>query len=268
VIVQKIKKEFAKEAENNKITLNTILPDQPLIVNVDSDKIMQIFTNLVSNAIRFTSAGGEVVLSIKDDKDGILCSVSDTGIGIAKENLGKLFSKFEQFGRVEGPGYKGTGLGLAIAKGLVEKHGGKIWVESEIGEGTTFWFTLEKTAAPKILLVDDEPKIIDIVKGFLKNEKYQFVEAYDGNEAIEKARKEVLSLILLDMMLPGMNGYEVIGRLKQDIRTHDIPIIINSAYQVDESRLRKINENAVIPILRKPLEADLLNQKVKEMLAV
>lgn len=267
-LVQKTQRSFNPEAEKKRIRLKTNLPEGLLNVYVDSDKMTQIFTNLVSNALRFTEEGGEVIMSVKDGRDVIECGVSDTGIGISKENLTRLFSKFEQFGRIEGPGYKGTGLGLTIAKALVEIHGGKIWVESEPGRGTSFYFTIEKVANPKILLVDDEPKIIDIVKGFLKNENYQILEAYDGIEAVEKARHERLSLILLDMMLPGMSGYEVIGRLKQDRRTHDIPIIVNSAYHVDESRLRKVNENAVIPILKKPIEPELLQEKIREMLVV
>ena len=267
-IVRKIHSSYLHEAEEKGIKLVSDLPKKEVKAYVDGDKVTQIFTNLVSNALRYTKEGGTVTIKVEDKEEEILCSVSDTGVGISKENIPKLFSKFEQFGRVEGPGYKGTGLGLTIAKGLVERHGGKIWVDSEVGKGTTFWFTLKKVEYPKILIVDDEQNMIDIIEKFLKEGDYRFIRSGDGIGAVELARNESPSLIVLDMMLPGMNGYEVIGRLKQDMRTKDIPIIITSAYEVDEDRLKSTNGNAAIPVLKKPVEPEDLQYKVKELLSV
>ena len=109
----------------------------------DRDKLAEVFTNLIGNSIKFTKKG-YVEVAVADKGDTVECSVSDTGIGIEKENLPKAFNKFEQFGRVSGPGEKGTGLGLSIAKGLVELHNGKIWVGSELGKWTKFTFTIPK----------------------------------------------------------------------------------------------------------------------------
>jgi len=99
--------------------------------------------NLIGNAVKFTSAGS-ITISVTQKNDIIECSVADTGVGIGKDDLPKVFTKFQQFGRIAGPGEKGTGLGLSIAKGLVERHGGKIWVESKPGEGTKFTFQLPR----------------------------------------------------------------------------------------------------------------------------
>jgi hypothetical protein len=111
---------------------------------VDPEKITQVFINLISNALRFTQEAGKLTVEIKETEKEIECSVSDTGVGISAGDLPKVFSKFQQFGRIPGSGEKGTGLGLSIAKNIVEMHHGKIGVESKIGEGTKFTFTLPR----------------------------------------------------------------------------------------------------------------------------
>ena len=129
----------AKEI-NIKIEIDSLLPR----ILVDSEKIKQVVSNLISNAIKFTPQGGKIVLKATNNGEYIKISVSDTGIGISKNDISRIFNKFEQVtsAREKATGVKGTGLGLAIAKGIVEAHGGKIWVESELGKGSTFNFTL------------------------------------------------------------------------------------------------------------------------------
>lgn len=111
-------------------------------VSADADKIVQVFTNLIGNAIKFTPEKGKITVTIRERDRDVECSVADTGIGIAREDLGRVFNKFQQFGREPGGGAKGTGLGLAITKELVYMHKGKIWVESKPGKGSRFIFTL------------------------------------------------------------------------------------------------------------------------------
>ena len=265
-LVQRVKKSFEQQAEKMNVQLKTDLPDKSIVLFADEDKVMQIFHNLLSNAVRYTEAGGEISIRVEEKEEEVLCSVSDTGIGITKENLPKLFSKFEQIGRVEGPGYKGTGLGLAIVKGLVEKHGGTIGVESELGKGSNFWFTLKKVPFPKILIVDDDENVVQEVRTLLSEDGYGFWEAYNGIDAVTLARKEHPDLIILDMVLPGMNGYEVIGRLKQYEQTQAIPILIISAYSVDEKRLHQIDIPSAIPIQKKPINHVELRRNVTELL--
>jgi len=265
-VVQKAISSLQIQADEKRIQMKARLPDTDLNFFTDREKIMQIFQNLISNGIRFTKERGKVTVSIKDLDDHIQCQVSDTGIGIDKENIPRLFKKFEQFSRVEGPGYKGTGLGLAITKGLVERLGGKIEVRSHFGRGSTFTFTLPKEAFPKILIVDDEKMVVETIKRIFSLDQYHCDAAHDGVEAVEKAQKEKYALIILDVIMPQMSGYEVIGRLKQDNRTCDIPIIIMSGYAVDQDYLSQVNQNTAIPIIAKPIQPERLRSCVREIL--
>ena len=119
------------------------LPKKVEVINADRDRIADVLMNLIGNAVKFTEKG-TITVSLHEEADYVECSVSDTGIGIAKQNLPKVFNKFQQFGRAWGPGEKGTGLGLAIVKGIIDLHGGKVWIESEWHEGTKVSFRLPK----------------------------------------------------------------------------------------------------------------------------
>jgi two-component system phosphate regulon sensor histidine kinase PhoR len=135
---------FRAEAENKKISLCPELPLKLPQLYIDSDRIAQVLVNLIGNALKFTPAGGKVTVKAGELDESIQIEVIDTGVGITKENFSKLFDRFQQIDRKSGPGAKGTGLGLAISKSIVELHKGKIWVESEIGKGSRFIFTLPK----------------------------------------------------------------------------------------------------------------------------
>lgn len=263
-IVDKCIDSYLAQAEKKNLKIDRCFPRKKIKIYADPDKITQIFNNLLSNAIRYSKDGGNITIEVTDQKDLVKCSVTDTGIGIDKMNLHKLFSKFEQFKRIEGPGYKGTGLGLAIAKGLVEMHGGKIWAESEINKGTTFWFTLRKGETPTVLIVDDDKGIVETVKEILNDQGYLFLEAFDGMEAVDKAVQHAPSLVILDMRMPAMSGYEVIGRLKQDNRTNTIPILIMSAYSINKIKMDQMNLHAAIPVLRKPFAPQELKYFVRD----
>ncbi len=139
---------FRPQAEENRIQLETVVPTSISLVSADPDKIRQVFINVLSNAFKFTPEGGKVIIEAKnsDSGDFVEVCVKDTGVGIAKEDLQKVFDKFQQIkpagGKVKK--VKGTGLGLAIVKGILEAHGGRIWVESELDKGSNFVFTLPK----------------------------------------------------------------------------------------------------------------------------
>jgi len=134
---------FKPVAEKQMVVLSASVPDGTPKVFGDIDKVRQIFTNLVSNALKFTPEGGKITINCQEtDKHFVKCGVSDTGTGIPQDKLEKVFDRFYQVPESENKKPKGTGLGLAITKSIVDIHGGKIWVESEPGKGTTFWFTL------------------------------------------------------------------------------------------------------------------------------
>lgn len=143
-LAQQVARDFEPHARKRGLEIRTHFDDKKIEAFADRDKIVQIFMNLTNNAMKFTEKGF-IEVSVKDLGTIVECSVTDTGFGIAPQDLPNVFRKFFQFGRDAGPGAKGTGLGLAICKGLVELHHGKIWAESELGAGSKFAFHLPKT---------------------------------------------------------------------------------------------------------------------------
>ncbi len=143
LLIRMIAQAFEPKAKDKGLELRLDLPEMQIRVYADEDKLNQIFTNLVDNAVKFTSKGC-IEIGAEEKEKEIICRVRDSGIGIGPLDLPKIFDKFTQFVRKDGPGEKGTGLGLSIVKGLVELHRGRIWAESEPGRGTTVTFSLPK----------------------------------------------------------------------------------------------------------------------------
>lgn len=141
-VIEESVTEMHNLADTNNVTLKTTPQKDLPLIKGDKDAIKQIFTNLLSNAIKFNEKGGKVVISAEKEGDAVKVSVSDTGTGIPKDKIPKLFTRFYQIDGSTTRKYPGTGLGLAIVRRLVEMHGGKIWVESELGKGSKFTFTL------------------------------------------------------------------------------------------------------------------------------
>lgn len=268
--------------------IKDISDDLPLVTG-DRDRLIQVVTNLISNAIKFTEEGSVICrarkvqssefgvmsperqkiyseLLTQDSKlaDFIEISVIDTGLGIAPADQPKVFERFKQVGDTLTDKPKGTGLGLAICKQIVEHHGGRIWVESEIGKGTNFSFTLPVSVKPKIdidtlvrrlreqvvtsaavpeikktiLVVDDDIHIRQLLRQELEAEDYIVKEAVDGMDAIRQVKTELPDLIILDVMMPGMSGFDVAAVLKNDPLTMAIPIVILSIIEDKERGYR------------------------------
>jgi nitrogen-specific signal transduction histidine kinase/GGDEF domain-containing protein len=140
-LINEVCLEFHSLFVKKELSLTSVLPKKPVKMFGDAEKVIQILTNLISNAFKFTERGG-VAIRVTNQPHQIEFCVQDTGIGINQQNLPRIFEKFTQLGRTPGPGIKGTGLGLGITKALVELHSGRIWVESELGKGSKFYFTL------------------------------------------------------------------------------------------------------------------------------
>jgi PAS domain S-box-containing protein len=149
-LIGKIVASFEQKVRMKGLELKTRLPKDDIYIFIDEDKIIGVFTNLIGNALKFTQEGC-IEISVKEFENVLECTVADTGIGIAQEDLPKVFGKFEQFGRSHNSGIKGTGLGLSIAKSIVEMHSGQITVESEPGKGTKFIFSIPQCDAEAIL---------------------------------------------------------------------------------------------------------------------
>jgi len=280
--------------ETNGLHLVTeIQPGLPQIIG-DRNRLLQVLINLISNAVKFTDSGS-VTCRIHQQNDGVCISVIDTGIGIAPEDQPKVFEKFRQVGDTLTDKPKGTGLGLPICKQIVEHHGGKIWVESEPGNGSKFSFlipsyiedhkantkinvdalvkqlkehviTNNKVLSEKrktILVVDDDANIRELLRQQLENEGYSVREAKDGMDAINQIKTSRPDLILLDVMMPQINGFDVAAVLKNDPQTTDIPIIILS---IIENRERGYHIG-IDRYLTKPINTEKLLSEIGSLLS-
>ena len=237
-------------ANKKSLAIETILHNPVDRLFADPVKFKQILYNLLSNAIKFTPENGKITVhttSLRKEKDCIEVKVTDTGIGIAPEDYPKIFVEFSQADSSHSRKYEGTGLGLALTKKLVEMHGGKIGFESKVGVGSTFYFTLpanisarsdkekegvslsEKPASYEtILVVEDDPKTSELLCIFLNKSGYKTITAFDGEEALQKARAFKPFAITLDVMLPKKDGWEVLKELKEDKDVKDIPVLVIS----------------------------------------
>jgi CheY-like chemotaxis protein/anti-sigma regulatory factor (Ser/Thr protein kinase) len=274
--------------------IKEIAEDLPNIYG-DKDRLIQVVINLISNAVKFTEQGN-VICRVRQDKQSILVSVIDQGVGISESDQPKVFEKFKQVGDTLTDKPQGTGLGLPISKEIVAYHGGRIWVESEIGKGSTFSFTLpiskEAEQLPsidfnilieqlkkrgiadeqaqsnqenaidfprKILVVDDDPSIRNLLRQELETKGYIVSEAVNGQEAIAKVRESRPDLITLDIVMEGLSGFDVAAILKSDPATLDIPIIIVSVLD-DKTKGRHLGIDSYVT---KPLDMPMLMREVE-----
>ncbi|MFA5879112.1 MAG: ATP-binding protein [Candidatus Margulisiibacteriota bacterium] len=242
---------------------------------VDRDKLIQIITNLISNAYKFTPEGGNISVKVdyhEENDDVIKVSVQDSGIGISKKNQVRLFQKFTQVDTSLTRKVEGTGLGLVISKELIELHGGKIWLDSEENKGTTFSFILPiKNSSQtiinkkKILVVDDEKDICTLIKAHLTVKNYEVFTASNGNAALKLVNEIQPDLIILDILMPIMDGFEVCKKVKLNPLTVKIPIIMLSALDKDEAMQKAFSFGAE-GYLVKPINIESLLYTLKEYL--
>ena len=245
-----------------------VAPDVPSVVRGDPLRIQQVLTNLVGNAIKFTSAG-EVSIAVTFDADlgnrsRIRFRISDTGIGISKEKQAQLFTAFMQADTSTTRVYGGTGLGLAISKRLVELMNGNIGIESELGKGSTFWFTVEldrlgpadraiedeKLRGARMLIVDDNATNREFLMELLSSWGVKPEEASSGARALEMidkatARNAAYDLILLDMHMPQMDGAEL-ARAIGKARVSTPMVLLTSSADHDRATLEELGIRACL----------------------
>jgi len=163
-LVEDVMSNYEAKAHAKGLKLRCEMPQTDLHASIDQEKVLQVFGNLISNAIKFT-AKGEITISIAEKEEFIECNISDTGKGVAQEDIPKLFNKFEQIGKHQCD-EKGTGLGLTISKGIVELHGGNIYVISQEGAGSTFTFTLPKHSLNENLIQSSRKLLVSAIEKF------------------------------------------------------------------------------------------------------
>lgn len=255
----------------------------------DTTRIMQILLNLIGNAIKFTERG-EISLTVKNnytDKEGnLLFIIRDSGLGMTKDQIDKLFQEFYQADSSITRKYGGTGLGLAIASRLVKLMGGEIWVESAVGIGSTFYFTLNlsetdhsdivttiksenidkslPTRKLKILIVDDVEINRNLIKGYLKKQDYELIEAENGTQAVQIAKEKAFDLILMDLQMPLMDGLtalSIIREYEQNYGKKRTPIIALTAHALYEEKQKGL-EAGFDDYLTKPIKRSTLFETI------
>ncbi len=237
-------------AESRGITLESqVAPDVPT-VRVDFDRMVQVVTNLLSNAIKFSPERGVVTVGARRAGADLEIWVTDQGQGIAPEDVGRLFRKFQQLDGRTVRAVGGTGLGLAICRGIVEEHGGRIGVDSRPGAGATFTVRLPVSGtagaapsgegpeegpedAPLVLMVDDDPDVRALLRDVLHIGGFRVIEACRVLEGVELARQRQPDVITMDLMLPDLDGFEAIRLLREQPETRDTPVVVLSAIEVE-----------------------------------
>ena len=310
--------DFQLTAERKQIRLhlnvNDLKGSHEMIA--DQEKISRIVFNLLSNALKYTPAGGEIFVSLKDEGANLRLDVKDTGKGISQDEADKIFERFFQ---AKGAA-SGTGIGLALVKSFVELHHGQVWVESELGKGSDFIVEIpreqvdkslvihmddegvdnsvnasslrdknvvdesvlqyiddgvrkcgkvqqlvsENTNKPTILVIDDNNDIRQYEHTLLQDD-YIVMEAVDGKEGLEIAKKEVPDLVICDVMMPVMDGLEFTEQLKTNTATSHIPVIMLTAKNLEEHRAEGY-EHGADSYITKPFHSKVLLARIENLL--
>lgn len=278
------------------------MPDTDYHTLADTEKLERIYFNLLSNAFKFTPENGKVTVRlsslVKEDRQWIRFTVANTGSLISAEHIQNVFDRFYKIDMH----HAGSGIGLALVKAFVEMHGGDIFVESDEKQGTVFTVDLPvqscefascgqspaaisetpnngailavveedepgeeyDSSKPSVLVIDDNEDIRSYVHGLLHSE-YTVIEAADGSEGIRKAMKYVPDLIISDVMMPGIDGIECCRRLKSELQTCHIPVILLTACSLDEQRIQGYDGGAD-SYISKPFSSQLLMARVRNLI--
>jgi signal transduction histidine kinase/ActR/RegA family two-component response regulator len=246
------------------ITVTVTVADDVGLVDSDELKFKQVVLNLLSNAVKFTPDGGSVTVTARRDGTELVVIVADTGIGVPPEDQERIFESFQQ-GRRGAPREEGTGLGLTLSRRIVELFGGRMWLHSVPGSGSTFGFSIPglpeqdlgvPTAGhdelPVIVVVDDDRASLDLMSAYLDASPAQVLQARDGVEALALIRRVAPAAVVLDLRLPRLDGWQVLTELKADPVTASIPVVIAS---VVDDRARGLELGAEV-YLQKPVRRD------------
>lgn len=237
---------FQPRVESARLTLDINLPDEPLWVDADPERLAQILDNLLRNAISFTDPGGKILLRVRQKDNDAVISITDSGVGMEPEQIQTLFEPYHQADRSRAG--SGLGLGLTLVKRLVEMHGGAVAASSEgLGAGSKFEITLSLVKEPKssaqeplsmpparqVLVVDDEADVADMFGALLTSIGQDVVVAYSGEQAIKAVRENAPRVAFLDLAMPGMGGSELARRLRKELGREAVFLVALSGYGIE-----------------------------------
>lgn len=297
-LVREWVESFRHVARSQDIQLSVeISVGEEFALALDVEKMERVFFNLMSNAFKYTPKNGRITFTCAEDGQYLVFSVTDTGQGISQEELGKVFDRFYQVDKIHP---QGSGIGLALVKAFVELHHGVITAESRLGTGSRFTVTLpvthvQKTAeepvdlqqitaadvdaelgevelsptavrtdCPLLLVIDDNEDIRHLLQLLLKDE-YNVLTATNGKEGVRMAAKYVPDLILCDVMMPVMDGLECCRRIKEEISTSHIPVLILTACSMDEQRVKGY-ESGADGYIAKPFTGVVLKARCRNLI--
>jgi PAS domain S-box-containing protein len=284
-------RSFQGPFDQKGLTLATRIPEHLPRVRGDADRVTQILTNLIGNALQYTPPPGEVTISAAVAGDVVRVSVVDTGIGISSEDQARIFDRFYRADHPQVLEAAGTGLGLAIVKMFVEMLGGTVSVESELGQGSTFTFSLplmaagEVPVAPellstepqrprarrgRVLVADGDRNVALLLRRELEAQEYQVLLASSGEDALWLAAAEQPQLITLGLMLPDMDGFNVLRRLQERMETSGIPVVLISVVATGEERGPEPGAElalGAVDVLAKPLDGGAVVRMVGQVLS-
>jgi len=258
-LVADVVSDFRASSPQHEIVLHR--PAQSLRAIADRERVEQVVVNLVQNAIKYSPHGGRVEVSVDRAGAHARVQVSDQGIGIPKEDKKHVFERFFRAHNAATRNYGGLGIGLYVSYEIVERHGGSFEVTSEPGKGAIFAFTLPLEASgfaaqggrARILLVDDDRAMLDATSTVLREWGYAVDEAPDGESALRLLRAAKPDLMLVDLMMPVMDGWTLVLRMRQQGLADAIPLVIFTADRDAQARARELNADAA---LRKPFSLE------------
>lgn len=294
---------FEPVCERQDIALSVEIEPERILLVFDEQRMEQVVANLLSNAIKFTSPGGEVRVEIHDQGELIRLDVVDTGIGVPADEHELVFRRFYQADTAASRAGEGTGVGLSLVRNLVELHGGEILLESAPGRGSRFTILLDRRSlagqaespapdrpevgasidagdppvetdpapsdgpredCPTILVADDNADMRAFIKGVLSPD-YRVVEAADGREAVERCREALPDLVMLDVMMPEMDGFAAARAIQSDQELRGIPVLFLTARGGREDRIEGLDSGA-LAYLSKPFDADVLSAQAGSLI--
>lgn len=310
-LIDSFHKEFLVMAEENEISYSFQLADEDIMIWADKEKIEIVIRNILSNAFKFTQAGGSIFVSVGmvEDKSRCYIRVEDTGVGIPQNKLSEIFERFSQVENPNKPYYAGTGIGLALSKEILNLHKGTISTESQVGQGSVFTIELlmgkdhfkssevnfyygdevgDATEAqmgenkatdqvneieqvennndlPSLLVVEDNKDLCDLLRLQLED-KYNIYVAANGIEGLRKIRLYHPDIVVTDQMMPEMSGTEMLQQVRKDFQISHIPVIILTAKNDDEAKIKAISLGANAYIT-KPFSKEYLIARIEQLLS-
>lgn len=270
------------------IGLGCAIPNIQLYINFDSNKLQHIMYNLLSNAFKFTASGGQITVSVSEPECNLISiTVKDSGCGIPSRDLPHIFDRYYQSKNAAGSSVTGTGIGLHLTQEFVKLHGGSISVTSKLGEGSTFTVMIPtnlkiqntkieaattetvqenqeaEQAKSNILIVDDNDEFRQFLADEL-SEQYHIVQAANGEEAYKIVTEQDIDLVVSDLMMPVMDGMELCRRIKKDISTSHIMVILLTARAAEETQLEGFKAGAD-DYLSKPFNMEMLQLRISHL---